>query len=159
MWSDFDLLVNCWWKGKRERDFSIVLLLGMKNGCIVITLTLTQTQKIMGIARWSYCYVNTSAEYPWLKSHALRLQPSQASVIERSPDESEPCSRKKKNSHSTTRNTIRWLFYSMIMLDLTRWTSGEKYLETLKWEILSHPPPYSPDVAPSADFHLTHLAQ
>nr|CDS35201.1 hypothetical protein HmN_001006700 [Hymenolepis microstoma] len=31
-------------------------------------------QKTMSIARWSYCYVNTSAdEYPWLKSHALRL--------------------------------------------------------------------------------------
>nr|CDS25511.1 Mariner Mos1 transposase [Hymenolepis microstoma] len=31
-------------------------------------------QTIMEIARWSYCYVNTSAdEYPWLKSHALRL--------------------------------------------------------------------------------------
>nr|CUU97578.1 hypothetical transcript [Hymenolepis microstoma] len=34
-------------------------------------------QTIMGIARWSYCYVNTSAdEYPWLKSHALRLEKS-----------------------------------------------------------------------------------
>nr|CDS31259.1 Mariner Mos1 transposase [Hymenolepis microstoma] len=35
----------------------------------------------------------------------------------------------------------------------------KKYLETLKREILPHPPPYSPDVAPSADFHPTHLAQ
>nr|CUU97482.1 Mariner Mos1 transposase [Hymenolepis microstoma] len=35
----------------------------------------------------------------------------------------------------------------------------KRYLETSKWEILPHPPPYSPDVAPSADFHLTHLAQ
>nr|CDS26849.1 Mariner Mos1 transposase [Hymenolepis microstoma] len=33
------------------------------------------------------------------------------------------------------------------------------YLQTLKWEILPHPPPYSPDVAPSADFHLIHIAQ
>nr|CUU97694.1 hypothetical transcript [Hymenolepis microstoma] len=31
----------------------------------------------------------------------------------------------------------------------------KKYLETLKWEILAHPP-YSPGVAPY-DFHLTHL--
>nr|CDS31271.1 expressed protein [Hymenolepis microstoma] len=48
---------------------------------------------------------------------------------------SELCSRKKKNDHSTTRH------------------------ETLKWKILPHPPPYSPDVAPSGDFHLTHIAQ
>nr|CDS30546.1 Mariner Mos1 transposase [Hymenolepis microstoma] len=34
----------------------------------------------------------------------------------------------------------------------------KKYLETLKWDILPHPPPYSPDVAPS-HFHPTHLAQ
>nr|CDS28932.1 histone lysine N methyltransferase SETMAR [Hymenolepis microstoma] len=34
----------------------------------------------------------------------------------------------------------------------------KKYLETLKWEISPHSP-YSPDVAPSADFQLTHLAQ
>nr|CDS29322.1 Mariner Mos1 transposase [Hymenolepis microstoma] len=35
----------------------------------------------------------------------------------------------------------------------------KKYLETLKREILPHPPPYSPDVAPSAHFRLIHLAQ
>nr|CUU00495.1 hypothetical transcript [Hymenolepis microstoma] len=35
----------------------------------------------------------------------------------------------------------------------------KKYLEMLKWQILPHPPPYSPDVAPSADFHLSHHAQ
>nr|CDS32081.1 Mariner Mos1 transposase [Hymenolepis microstoma] len=35
-----------------------------------IKITLAQVQKIMGIARWSYCYVD---EYPWLKSHSLRL--------------------------------------------------------------------------------------
>nr|CDS27537.1 histone lysine N methyltransferase SETMAR [Hymenolepis microstoma] len=34
----------------------------------------------------------------------------------------------------------------------------EKYPKALKWEILPHPP-YSPDVVPSADFYLTHLAQ
>nr|CUU97549.1 hypothetical transcript [Hymenolepis microstoma] len=31
--------------------------------------------------------------------------------------------------------------------------SGEKYLETLKWEILPHTP-YSPDVTPSDFAHL-----
>nr|CDS25911.1 Mariner Mos1 transposase [Hymenolepis microstoma] len=35
----------------------------------------------------------------------------------------------------------------------------KKYLQTLKLKILPHPLLYSPDVAPSADFHLTHLAQ
>nr|CDS26548.1 Mariner Mos1 transposase [Hymenolepis microstoma] len=34
----------------------------------------------------------------------------------------------------------------------------KKYLKTLKWQILPHPPPYSPDVAPS-HFHLTHLVR
>nr|CDS32071.1 transposase [Hymenolepis microstoma] len=125
-------------------------------------------QKIMGIARWSYCYVNTSAdEYPWLKSHALRLVGDQLDVIYYellktsetiTGDAPEPCSIKKKNGHNTTKDTIMWSFYSIFMLDLTRWAKlVKKYLETLKWEILSHLP-YSPDVAPS-DFHLTHLAQ
>nr|CDS28260.2 Mariner Mos1 transposase [Hymenolepis microstoma] len=55
-------------------------------------------------------------------------------------------------------------FLHHIVTGNKKWTSsrcqsgGEKYLETLKWESLPHPPPYSPDVAPS-HFHLTHLAQ
>nr|CDS32644.1 transposase [Hymenolepis microstoma] len=49
---------------------------------------------------------------------------------------------------------------SMIMLDLTRWAKVvKKYLESSKWQISPHPLSHSPDVAPSADFHLTHLAQ
>nr|CDS32080.2 histone lysine N methyltransferase SETMAR [Hymenolepis microstoma] len=47
---------------------------------------------------------------------------------------------------------------NMFMLDLMRWAKVvKKYLDTLKWKTLPHPP-YSPDVVPS-DFHLTHLAQ
>nr|CDS30493.1 Mariner Mos1 transposase [Hymenolepis microstoma] len=34
----------------------------------------------------------------------------------------------------------------------------KKHIEKLKREILPHPP-YSPDVAPSVNFHLAHLAQ
>nr|CDS26403.2 Mariner Mos1 transposase [Hymenolepis microstoma] len=48
--NDVCLLVNSCWNGKCERDFSIVLLLGTKNGYTTITLTLTQAQKIMRIA-------------------------------------------------------------------------------------------------------------
>nr|CDS33726.1 transposase [Hymenolepis microstoma] len=45
MWRDVCLLANSYWKDKRERDFSIVFLLGTKNGYITITLTLTHTAK------------------------------------------------------------------------------------------------------------------
>jgi len=34
----------------------------------------------------------------------------------------------------------------------------KKYLETLKWDILPHPP-YSPDIAPSADYWLFRRMQ
>nr|CDS30956.1 Mariner Mos1 transposase [Hymenolepis microstoma] len=55
----------------------------------------------------------------------------------RSTDEPKLCSRKRKTATDK---------------------KVEKYLKTLKWEMLPHPPPYSPDVAPS-DFRLTHLPQ
>nr|CDS29522.1 hypothetical protein HmN_000880300 [Hymenolepis microstoma] len=46
------------------------------------TLQQPQMQKIMEIAQWSYCYLNTSAdEYPWPKSHAMRLSGDQLGVF------------------------------------------------------------------------------
>nr|CDS33792.1 hypothetical protein HmN_000541100 [Hymenolepis microstoma] len=77
MSSDVCSLVNSCWKGKRKRDFAIVLLLETKNWYITVTLT-QAVQKIMEIVRWSY----TSAdEFPWLTSHALRLVGDQLGVI------------------------------------------------------------------------------
>nr|CDS31899.1 transposase [Hymenolepis microstoma] len=64
-------------------------------------------------------------------------------------DAPEPCPRKKKNGHSTRRDTIRLFYRPPHVAKVV----VKKYHETLKWEILPHPP-YSPDVAPSADFHL-----
>nr|CDS31077.1 Mariner Mos1 transposase [Hymenolepis microstoma]CUU99541.1 Mariner Mos1 transposase [Hymenolepis microstoma] len=73
-------------------------------------------------------------------------------------DAPEPCSRRKKNSHSTTRLGHD---KAILQYDNTRPHVAKlvvkKYIETLKWQILPHPP-YSPGVAPS-HFHLTHLAQ
>nr|CDS32203.1 Mariner Mos1 transposase [Hymenolepis microstoma] len=55
--------------------------------------------------------------------------------------------REKKNGHSTKGDTMRAHVAKVV----------KKYLEMLKWEILPHPPTYSPDVAPSHFAHLTHL--
>nr|CDS27118.1 Mariner Mos1 transposase [Hymenolepis microstoma] len=108
-----------------------------------------ELEKIMGIARWSDCYVNTSAdEYPWLKSHALSLVVrDQLGVIYYEllkPSQNNERHDKVVLQHGNARPP----HVAKVV---------KKYIEALKWEILPHPP-YSPDVAPS-HFHLTHLAQ
>nr|CDS31987.1 transposase [Hymenolepis microstoma] len=130
-------------------------------------------QKIMGIVRWSYCYVNTSAaEYPWLKSHALRLvggpawrsgycellKPSELNTGERYRRLLMRRSRtlKGKWTQYNERHDMVTLQYDNVRPHFVKLVV-KKYLETLKWANLPHPP-YSPDVATS-HFHLSHLAQ
>jgi len=61
-------------------------------------------------------------------------------------------SRALKENALTTTPGITKLFSCMIMLDHIVRRRSKTYLETLKWEVLPHPP-YSPDIAPS-DYHL-----
>ena len=55
----------------------------------------------------------------------------------------------KTNGRNTTRDTIKQ--HNNARPHVAKVV--KTYLETLKWEVLPHPPLYSPDVAPS-DYHL-----
>nr|CDS33064.1 transposase [Hymenolepis microstoma] len=163
------LLVNsCCRKGKRERDFSVVFLLEttrVKNE--YISVALTQAQKIMGMG-----YTATSTPQPNINGSKVLLcvwwgyqlgviycellKPSQVSVIERLNAMRLSRALKEKRSQYNRRHEKVILQHDTARPPHVAKLVVKKYIETLKWQILPHSPPYSPVVAPS-DFHLTTL--
>jgi len=150
------LLVNSCLKGKDGRDFCIALWLGTKNEFITIIpsaenhaefpamlprrrpnriVTAPRSCSILGPARRSVLW---TVKIGW--NNHRRSVSNAIDAFEHW----------KTNGCNTTRGTIKFLQHDNAQLHVAKVV--KTYLETLKWEVLSHPP-YSPDVAPS-DYHL-----
>ena len=121
-------------------------------------------EEFMGTT-WPCFNIDIQAEYSWKKIHVVYLVGSTwcrvlwVAQTERNHywgslpntiDEIEPSTHKKKCAHSYSRHDKIILLHDNVRSHVA--APVKTYLETLKWEILPHPP-YSPDIA-SSDYYL-----
>jgi len=149
--------VKCCLPGINERVFCIVQSLVMKNGSTTITQRRGNHEDHLP------CFnMNSQAKYSWKKTHCCIFDGSAwcrvlwVAQTERDHywgslpntiDEIEPSTQGK------TRPLLLQAWQNYSPACSTHVAAPVKtYLETLKWEVLPHPP-YSPDIAPS-DYYL-----